>query len=221
MVRTGVLLASVPWPPTSRSFGWPAPFAPWQAWHFCSYTGAPFRAVPPPGGSPTPSGPTLMSQPAISAAVADRPRFGVSMWLAAPHPAVTNASAAHASSRVDMLHLAARGHAPGLDRVAVKDRTVAVLGDELLALGLDVARIVRGARLQHGGAAVPAPWQSKARERSRQNPLAERRLTPRASAVGGDLDLADRPLARPRDARDLVEARSRQAHAVRWTRDDR
>src|SRR6059036_2698824 len=36
MVRTGVLLASVPCPPTSRSFGWPAPFAPWQAWHFRS-----------------------------------------------------------------------------------------------------------------------------------------------------------------------------------------
>src|SRR5919108_2165612 len=101
--------------------------------------GAPFSAVPLPGGRPTPSGPTLMSHPAISADVATRPRFGVSTRVAGAQPTTITASAAHATSRVDMLHLAVRRHAPGLDDVAVEDRVVAVLGDELTALGLHVA----------------------------------------------------------------------------------
>src|SRR5882724_9533536 len=95
-----------------------------------------------------PSGPTLMSQPEISAGVAGRPRFGVWAAVAAAQPTATNAIAPHASSRIDMLHLAARRHAPGLDRVAVEDGVVAVLRDELLALGLPGAGVVGGARLQ-------------------------------------------------------------------------
>src|SRR2546422_6341913 len=66
-----------------------------------------------------------MSQPAIWAAVAGRPRFGVSTTVARAHPAATTAITAHARSRVDMLHLAVGGHAPGLDRVAVEDGVVA------------------------------------------------------------------------------------------------
>src|SRR6266571_4366480 len=95
-----------------------------------------------------------MSQPAIWAAVAGRPRFGVSTTVARAHPAATTAITAHARSRVDMLHLAVGGHAPGLDRVAVEDGVVAVVGDEPVAFGLHGPRVVGGARLQHARAAV-------------------------------------------------------------------
>src|SRR5438445_97581 len=130
-----------------------------------------------------PSGPTLMSQPEISAAVAGRPRFGVSTVVAAAQPTATNAIAPHTRSRIDMLHLAAGRHAPGLDRVAVEDGVVAVLRDELLALGLPGTGVVGGARLQHGGAAVPSPGHAKACERAGQHRRAERRVHPGPSAM--------------------------------------
>src|SRR4030095_8232213 len=108
-----------------RSLGWPAPCSPWQACHFCSYTSAPVAGVPLPGGNPTPSGPTLISQPAICAGLASRPRLGPSIERgdAAPlaQPPRASTSAAHASSRVHMLHLAIGRHAPGLDGVEVED----------------------------------------------------------------------------------------------------
>src|SRR5205085_7750789 len=175
---------------------------------------APFSALPPPGGKPVPSGPTLMSHPAISAAVAGRPRFGVSTRAGAAQPATTSTSAAHARSRVDMLHLAAGGDAPGLDRVAVKDRVGAVLGDESLAFGLHVARVIDRPRLEHGRGAVPAPWQAKARERARPHGLSQHRRHPRASTVGGHLDAANRALTGPREPRDLIQTGARQRHAV-------
>src|SRR5690242_576355 len=148
MVRTGVPLASVPWPPTRRSFGWPAPLAPWHAWHFCSNTAAPVTAVPRPGGSPTPSGPTLISQPAICSGFASTPRFGVtgaglaSLATLAVGPAAIvvqalNMSASatpHSRSRVDMLDLAVGRDAPRLNPVEVEDRVRAVLRDERRAL---------------------------------------------------------------------------------------
>src|SRR4029453_7739581 len=102
---------------------------------------APPAAVPLPEGNPTPSGPTLMSQPAICAGVASLPRFGVSSARAAgpptpAQPAKTRAATAVARSRVDMLHLAVRRHAPGLNGVEVEDRVVTVLRDEGRPLGL-------------------------------------------------------------------------------------
>src|SRR5215467_1155476 len=225
MVFTGVLLASVPRPPTSRSFGCPAPRAPWQAWHFCSYTRAPAAAVPLPGGKPAPSGPTLMSQPAICAGVASRPRFGPSIVVVVtPRPAqppTTSASARATRSRVDMLHLAVRRHAPGLDAVEVKGPVVAVLGDELLALRLHATRVVGGARLEYGRAAVPPPRKPEARERARQHGRHQRRIHPGPAAVGGHVDFLDGSVARPGDAGDLMQAGSRQGHAVRGPRDDR
>src|SRR5262247_2987104 len=160
----------------------------------------------------------LMSHPAISVGVAARPRLGVSTWALA-QPAKTIAMTARASSRVDMLDLAVGGHAPRLDRVAVEDRVVSVLGDELLALRLDVAGIVDGARLEHRRRPVPPPRQSKPRERTRQHRLRERRFDPRAATVGRHFDLADLSVPRPGEPRDLVEARAGEAHAMRGARD--
>src|SRR5262245_44778281 len=218
MVFTGVLLASVPWPPTSRSFGCPAPLAPWQAWHFCSYTSAPAAAVPLPGGRPAPSGPTLMSQPATCAGVASRPRFGpsgVSAVTPAPaQPPTISASATRARSRVDMLHIAARRHAPGLDPVEVEDRVVAVLGDELLALRLHGAGVVGSARLAHGRRPVPSPRQPEARQRAWQHGRHERHVHPRATAVGRHVARLDAAVGRPCEAGDLMHAAHRQGHAV-------
>src|SRR5262249_26109726 len=210
--------------PPSRSLGCPAPLAPWQAWLSCSYTGAPAAGVPLPGGRPTPSGPMLMSQPATCAGVASRPRFGPSSAAeVAPAPAQpprTSASITPARSRVDMLHLAVGRHAPGLDAAEVEDRVVAVLGDEPLALRLHGARIVGGARLEHRRRAVPSP-RTEAGERARQHGRDERRLEPGPAAVGRHVDLADRSVARPREARDLMKPGARHAHAVRGPRDDR
>src|SRR5262245_27027458 len=97
----------------------------------------------------------LMSQPATSAALAARPRLGVSgaeaVALAPAHPPNSRTRLARASaSRVDIRDLAARLHAPGLDRVVVVDRVGAVLSDQRVARGLHAARVVGRAALEHG-----------------------------------------------------------------------
>src|SRR5206468_1270096 len=83
----------------------------------------------------------LMSQPAICAGVAVWPRFGASVTgalvtVALAQPTSASATAAHARSRVDMLHLPIRLDGPRLERVVMKDGIVPVLGDELVAFGL-------------------------------------------------------------------------------------
>src|SRR4029453_1002694 len=122
---------------------------------------APTAAVPLPEGNPMPSGPTLISQPAICAGVASLPRFGPSVALGfvaiLAQPPTTSTSARQTRSRVDMLHLAARRHLPGLDGVEVEDGVVPVLGDELPALGLHGPRLVGRARFEEGRGAAPPP----------------------------------------------------------------
>src|SRR5207249_9342084 len=82
----------------------------------------------------------LMSHPAISACVAARPRFGVSRGAVPAQPPKTMTHVATASaSRVDILDLASRLDAPGLDRMVVVDDVGALLGDQLVARRLDAA----------------------------------------------------------------------------------
>src|SRR5205085_9799314 len=108
-------------PPASASAGLPAPLAPWHAWHFCSYTAAPARAVPLPFGSPAPFGGMLMSQRAISAADTVSPSAapfagGVARWAA---HAATGTSAAAAATRlcIDMAPAPVGVHPPGGARI--------------------------------------------------------------------------------------------------------
>src|SRR5919106_4913498 len=164
MVRTGLVLVSVPWPPTNGSFGFPAPFSPWHDWHFCVYTTAPWSGVPLPGGSPVPSGGILMSHPAISAGVAGRPRLGVS-W------ATLDVEAARARStittavtlRVDIFHLTGSLYLPRLDGIVVKDGVRAMRADQGVARRLDGASVVSGTALEHSRGTVPLPGGAEAR----------------------------------------------------------
>src|SRR5262245_28784800 len=103
-----------------------------------------------------------MSQPAISAGVAGRPRLGPSGTPAPPgatpcvqlasvvaisvSPKISSAnlmsSPRPARSRVDIRHLAARGHAPGLDAVVVIGEVHSLVGQDRRALGLDRPGVV-------------------------------------------------------------------------------
>src|SRR5215468_3485285 len=157
MVFTGGLSpGSEPWPPTRRSFGVPAPFSPWQAWHFAEKTASPCLTVPLPGGRPAPSGPMLMSQEARSSAEIGLPRLGLCCANAGDASANRTAGAATPKNlHIDIFHLAIAGHGPGLDHVVVIDAAVAAQRDELGAAWLDVSGLVGRAALQHGGTAVP------------------------------------------------------------------
>src|SRR5262249_2080573 len=155
----------------------------------------------------------LMSHPAIWAGVAVRPRFGVSVTVAPAQPMSASATAAHARSRVDMLHLPVRLYGPRLDRVVMEDGVVAVVGDELVALGLDGARVVGRARFQDRRASTPLPGHAEAGDRSRQHRGNQGRSPPGFAAIGRDLDLRDGAVARPGDAGNFVESGAAQPAA--------
>src|SRR5262249_27696036 len=98
----------------------------------------------------------LMSQAAISSGAATRPRFALSANAALQ---INPSASAPGEKRlsVDMLDLPARGHAPGGDAVEMVDGLAAAPGNQVGAGRLNIAALVAGAALQHGGAAVPAP----------------------------------------------------------------
>src|SRR3982075_1873328 len=106
----------------------------------------------------------LMSQAAISSGVAARPRSG----LCAPTtPQLSPSSAAVSSQRscIDMLDLPIWRHAPARHAVEMIDAVGAAARDQLGTRRLHITARVDRAALQHGGAAVPAPRDAKARER--------------------------------------------------------
>src|SRR5215470_1080605 len=168
----------VPKPPTSVSLGLPAPFSPWQAWHFAANTASPSFGVPRPGGSPAPSGPTLMSQGARSAGEIGCPKRGAS---AAPAKAAVANRIAAPRARTSRERI---GRLPFLVDAPAGDGVVVILAaqpaglDELRARRLHHAGVVGGAALQHGGTAVPFPGGAKARERLRQDRFLQDRLRP-------------------------------------------
>src|SRR5438094_10180665 len=168
----------------------------------------------------------LMSQPAICAGVAVWPRFGLSVTgalvtVALAQPTSASATAAHARSRVDMLHLPVRLDGPRLDRVVMEDGIVPVLGDELVALGLYGAGAVGRARFHDHRAPTPLPRHAEAGDRSRQHGWNEGRDGPCLAAIGRHLHLGDGAVARPRDARDFVEPGATQRAARRRAGDER
>ena len=112
----------------------------------------------------------LMSHPAISAGVAERPRLGVS-W------ATLDLEAARARStimtavklRVDIFHLAGFLYLPRLDGMVVKDGVRAMRADQGVARRLDGPAVVGGTALEHGRGPVPLPGAAEARQGSRQH----------------------------------------------------
>src|SRR5437868_9058159 len=132
----------VPLPPTRRSLGWPAPFAPWQPWHLVKKTCSPCATVPLPGGRPAPLGRISMSQGARSAGEIGWPNCAVCAEAAA---APASRSAVQSTRlRIRICRLPLRIDRPGLDRVEVVVAAQAPLGDELRARGLHHAEIVGG-----------------------------------------------------------------------------
>src|SRR5215813_4171863 len=132
---------------------------------------APCAAVPLPGGRPAPSGGMLTSHAATSAGVAVRPRPGVSVTtagLAQPARVATQMPTA-TRLRVDIFHLAAPRHAPGLDGVVVEDDVAAMLGHQLFPRGLYLTGAVRRTTLQDGRSALPFPGDAEAGQHARQN----------------------------------------------------
>src|SRR2546426_12300077 len=73
MVLTGLAVVSVPWPPTSLSFGPSVPVGPWHIAHLAAKTWAPCFTVPCPEGRPSPVGNTSMFQARISSSGDVRP----------------------------------------------------------------------------------------------------------------------------------------------------
>src|SRR5437868_6504265 len=195
-------------PPASASAGLPAPLAPWHAWHFCSYTAAPARAVPLPFGSPAPFGGMLMSQRAISAAETVSPSAGpfaggVARWAA---HAATSTSAAAAATRlcIDMAHAPLGVHRPGDDRIVVEAVGRRIAREPFLARRLHASVLVGRPALQRRRLPFPFPRQAKAHQGLRPLRAVERGLAPARAAIGRHFDAAQAPGAAPGDARDFV-----------------
>src|SRR6266850_3579814 len=124
-------------------------------------------------------------------------------------------------------HAPIRIYFPGLNRIEVFGKCclkkAGGRAPGLCQIGerwLHIADIVGGTGQEHGLFAVPMPWQAKPRMRDPMYRVLELRVLPRAATVRGDLYSADGPLPRPRQARDFVEARTRQRLAARRTRDN-
>ena len=85
---------------------------------------------------------------------------------------------------------------------------------------LHVAGAVDGAARDGRGAALPVPREAEPRQAFVEHGLLEPRLPPRRAAVDGDVDRANRAVAGPREALDLVHSRL-DRHAAGRTRDHR
>src|SRR6266704_5842612 len=144
------------------------PFAPWQARHFCSYTCRPWRALPPPPGSPAPLGGMPMSQRATSSALTAAPNAGglPGAGCRPAHAASAAAKAAMTTARsdVDILHAPVCFHRPADDRIVVIADIGRELRNPLLARRLHAPALVGGAALQHRRLPFPFPRQAKAHQ---------------------------------------------------------
>src|SRR5215471_465078 len=130
---------------------------------------APCSGVPLPGGSPAPSGGMLMSHGAISAAVAERPRPGVSCaMLGTKAVKARSVVTAAVALCVYIFHLTTGLYLPRLDGVVVKDCVRSVGGYQSIARRLDRTSFVGGTALQYGRGTVPLPRDAEARQRPGQ-----------------------------------------------------
>src|SRR6218665_2976913 len=209
-----VLMSSRVVPPTrALNTSFDSPNTPWQPAHLASHRSWPWATVPRPGGRPLKSGRTSMSQALTSAGVAVRPMPGnlsaAATGSAARHDVTSTApsAAARAPSRqLNILHLAALLHEPGLDRVVVIDRAPAAHRAQLGIGRLHMAGLVGGAAHHQGRLAVPGPGQVEAAQAAVEHRRLEPCGLPVAAAVDRDVDLPDLAAARPGQAADVVEA---------------
>src|SRR5438105_12301021 len=115
---------------------------------------SPGAAVPRPGGSPAPSGPTLISHGAISAGAMGSPNCGD---CACAEVATRTAAQNAMRSSIHIGRLPLLVDAPACNRVVVIEAAKSALGGELRARRLHHAGVVGGAALQNRRATVPLP----------------------------------------------------------------
>src|SRR3569833_1399304 len=123
-------------------------------------------------------------QPAISAAVGGRPMPYVVCAcapVAKPHTAI--ATATPQISRQGIGHLAAISDAPGPDRIVVVEIVLAAHCEKFGQRRLDIAGLVDGTALDHGGPAVPSPRQTEARQGTRQHRVLQSRVLPAPAVI--------------------------------------
>src|SRR4029077_14525581 len=188
---------------------------------------APCVGVPLPAGSPTPSGPMLMSQAAKSFGATGCPNFCPSAAKAAPQP--NESTSRMMVLCIDMAHLTIGIRRPTRDciEVAGQDRGYGRDSFGLTALSyerrprrLNVAGLVRRTALQDRRLTTPVPRDAEPRERLAQHGRIEHSQCPALTAVGRVFDLVDRAIARIGEAGNLVEARTLQCQARRGARDE-
>src|SRR3954470_12377239 len=108
-------------------------------------------------------------------------------------------------------HAPVAADSPGLNRI-VGARGAVVRVERLVEVFRDFGRgrltraeLIGAARHQHGLTAVPVPMQAKPRMGHWVGGRSKLGGFPPLSGVGGDLDVANRAAARPRQARDLIK----------------
>src|SRR3989338_2803220 len=93
---------------------------------------------------------------------------------------VVSASSSH-RLRIDILHLAAAAHPPGLDGVVVVERVGRITAAPFAAARLGVAQLVGGAAEQGGGRARPLPGDAETGQRLVQYRRLQLRQRPAAA----------------------------------------
>src|SRR5215469_903177 len=196
--------------------------------------GAPWAAVPSPGGKPVPSASISISQRATSAGRTGTPRWGL------PGLAPAANADGHPNSHIQthnspftlgigMGHLSMAVHGPAGDDVAMmifegKNRRSGIElpagGDKFRARRLEGTMVVPGAALQNDGTAIPAPWHAKAGESVARNRLLQSGFTPAFATIGGNHHLCDFSLAGIGNPGNLIEAGLLQIPAWRWPGDE-
>src|SRR6185437_16936470 len=121
---------------------------------------------------------------------------------------------------IDVLHTVIGVQLPALDDVALIELRHGVGRLPLLAIGLDIARFVGGAALQHHRFAVPFPGQAEAGQAFGQDGSRHFRFDPSRALVHGNFHFGDLAMARPGKAGDLVIAGAVHGHAAGRPGDD-
>src|SRR5689334_11381170 len=161
-----------------------------------------------------------MSQEAISSEVASLPSSGPSASAADDRPSKA-ATAKRERLGINMRQLPLFGDGPAGDAIEVVNAFHSAIPEQLRTRRLNIPRLVGCAALQNSGAAVPAPGDTEAGQRFRQHWLLEGGWCPAFATIGRDIHLGDLAIARPGEARNLIEAYSLHRQAGRGMRNHR
>src|SRR5262245_34415531 len=172
----------------------------------------------------------LMSQAAKSFGDMGCPNFCPSAAVAARQPSASVSRTMDAVlSGIDMAHLAIGVDCPARNRIEMTGENcghgrhtfgLTALRYECRPGRLNVAGLIRRTALQDCGLPAPDPGHAEASKGLAEHRRIERSQCPAPAAIGRDLDLVDRAMARIGDARNLVEARSLHCQSRRRPRNE-